>query len=82
MSKTVNMAGFDELTDNLEEFVNKQGFTLGKHAETLQKLMFCISYCYINGVVTDSQRDMMSKKFTKQFKEALQEKESEGCENV
>lgn len=73
MSKTVNMVGFNEITDNLEKFVNKQGFTLGKDAERLQQLMFCISYCYIHGVVTDSQRDMMSKKFTKQFQEALHE---------
>lgn len=73
MPKTVDMSGFDELTDNLEEFVNKQGYTLGKDAEILQQLMFCISYCYIHGVVTDSQRDMMAKKFTKQFQEALHE---------
>ncbi len=77
MSKTVDMSRFDELTDNLEEFVNKQGCTLGKDAERLQQLMFCISYCYIHGVVTDSQRDMMYKKFTKQFQKALYEIESE-----
>lgn len=71
------MSGFDELTDNLEEFVNKQGCTLGKDAERLQQLMFCISYCYIHGVVTDSQRDMMCRKFTKQFQKALHEIESE-----
>lgn len=73
MSKTVNMVGFNEITDNLEEFVNKQGFTLGKDAERLQQLIYCISYCYIQGVVTDSQRDMMSKKFIRQFQEALHE---------
>lgn len=77
MAKTVDMSGFDELTDNLEEFVNKQGCTLGKDAERLQQLMFCISYCYIHGVVTDGQRDMMCKKFTKQFQKALYEIESE-----
>ena len=38
MAKTVNMSGFDPLFDNLEEFVNKQGCTLGKDAERLQKL--------------------------------------------
>ncbi len=73
MAKTVDMSGFDELTDNLEEFVNKQGCTLGKDAERLQQLMFCISYCYIHGVVTDSQRDMMWGKFRKQFQKALYE---------
>lgn len=77
MVKTVNMNGFDELTDNLEEFVNKQCCTLGKDAERLQRLMFCISFCYIHGVVTDSQRDMMWEKFRKQFQKALHEIESE-----
>lgn len=77
MAKTVNMSGFDEFTDNLEEFVNKQGCTLGKDAERLQQLMFCIAYCYIHGVVTDSQRDMMQAKFRKQFQKALCEIESE-----
>lgn len=76
MAKMVNMSGFDEFTDNLEEFVNKQGYTLGKDAERLQQLMFCMSYCYIHGVVTESQRDMMHKKFRKQFQKALHEKES------
>ena len=73
MSKMLNMKGFDELTDNLEKFINKQGFTLGKDAERLQQLMFCIAYCYIHGVVTDSQREQMNKKFIKQFQNALSE---------
>ena len=74
MKEYVNMRGFDELTDNLEEWVNKQGFTLGNRAEALQKLMECIAYCYIHGVVTDSQRDQMNKKFVKQFQDALMKK--------
>ena len=71
MKEYVGMRGFDELTDNLEEWVNKQGFTLGNRAEGLQKLMESIAYCYIHGVVTDSQRDQMNKKFVKQFQDAL-----------
>lgn len=74
MAKTVNMSGFDELTDNLEDFVNQQGCTLGTDAERLQRLMFCISYCCIHGVVTSSQRDMMWEKFRKQFQDALRER--------
>lgn len=72
MKEYVDMRGFDELSDNLEEWVNKQGFTLGNRADALQELMHCISYCYIHGVVTDSQRDQMNKKFVKQFQNALE----------
>lgn len=71
MAKYVNMSGFDELTDNLEEFVNKQGCTLGKDAERLQKLLYSITYCYLHGVVTDSQVKQMNEKFKKQFQNAL-----------
>lgn len=71
MAKYVNMSGFDELTDNLEEFVNKQGCTLGKDAEGLQKLLYSITYCYLHGVVTDSQVKQMNEKFKKQFQNAL-----------
>lgn len=71
MTKYVNMSGFDELTDNLEEFVNKQGCTLGKDAERLQKLLYSITYCYLHGVVTDSQVKQMNEKFKKQFQNAL-----------
>lgn len=73
MAKTVNMSGFDPLFDNLEEFVNKQGCTLGKDAERLQKLLESIQYCYFHGVVTDSQVGQMNKKFEKQFAKALGE---------
>lgn len=71
MSKTLDMSNFDEFEDNLEEFINKQGYTLGDKAEMLQKLLFSIQYCYIHGVVTDSQAKKMNEKFNKQFKQAL-----------
>ena len=73
MAKYVDMSKFDALTDNLEEFVNKQGCTLGKDAERLQKLLYSITYCYLHGVVTDSQLKQMNEKFTKQFQKALYE---------
>jgi hypothetical protein len=73
MAKTVDMSGFDELFDNLEEYVNKQGCTLGNDAERLQELLHSISYCYIHGVVTDSQVKQMNQKFVKQFQKALYE---------
>lgn len=42
MGKTINMGDFDPLLGNLEEYVNKQGCTLGKEAEILQELLHCI----------------------------------------
>lgn len=73
MAKKLNMYGFDELTGDIEEFLNKKGFTLGKDAERLQKLLFCIQYCYLHGVVTDSQARQMNKKFMKKFQNSLKE---------
>lgn len=49
MGKTINMGDFDPLLGNLEEYVNKQGCTLGKEAEILQELLHCIQYCYYRG---------------------------------
>lgn len=43
MGKTINMGDFDPLLGNLEEYVNKQGCTLGKEAEILQELLHCIA---------------------------------------
>lgn len=73
MAKYIDMSGFDELTmyDKLEEYVNEQGCTLGKDAERLQKLLYCILYCYLHGVVTDGQVKQMNEKFKKQFQNAL-----------
>jgi hypothetical protein len=74
MNKFVDMSKFDELGDEtLEQYLNKQNMTLGKNAEGLEELMHCISYCYVWGVITDSQRDQAYKKFEKQFKKALKE---------
>ena len=73
MAKTINMSGFEPLLDNLEEYVNKQGCTLGKDAEVLQELLHCIQYCYIHGVIIDSQCADANRKFRKKFQAALQE---------
>lgn len=71
ISKIVDISKFNYLTDNIEEYLNKQGCTLGDYAERLQKLMNSISYCYIHGVVTDKQREQMYRKFQKQFEKSL-----------
>lgn len=74
MTKIVDMSEFDPLVDNLEKYVNKQGCTLGNKAKPLQKLLHCIQYCYVHGVLTNSQIDSAYKKFSKQFQDALCEK--------
>lgn len=74
MVKTIDMSKFDPLLDNLENYVNKQGYTLGDKAKSLQELLHCIQYCYVYGVLTESQRDFAYKKFRKQFQDALCEK--------
>ena len=73
MSKVVDMSNFDPFFDDLEKYVNKQGCTLGNDAERLQKLLDSIKYCYIHGVLTESQHESACKKFRKQFQEALYE---------
>lgn len=75
MAKYVDMSEFDGFTDNLEEYVNRQGCTLGEDTERLQKLFYSITYCYVHGVVTDSQVGQMNRKFKEQFQKALREME-------
>ena len=76
MEKMIDMSGFDKFgEETLEQYLNKQGATLGDKAEGLSELMHCISYCYVWGVITDSQRDQANKKFAAMFKEALYELE-------
>ena len=73
MAKAVDMSKYDEFEETLEEYLNKQGCTLGKEAERLEKLKHSITYCYIHGVLTDSQVKQANEKFIKQFKKALYE---------
>ena len=74
MSKTVNMSDYDEFEDyTLEEFVNKQGCTLGEKAKMLEELKHSIAYCYIHGVITDSQCKKANEKFVQMFQKALYE---------
>jgi hypothetical protein len=55
------MEDYDCLFDNIEKFVNKQGYTLGKDAERLQQLIYSIQYYYLHGIVTDNQCKQMNK---------------------
>jgi hypothetical protein len=58
-----------------EEQANDQGFTLGKERKRLEQLGFSLVYCWIHGVLTDSQYDMGLKKLQKQLVKALKPKE-------
>ena len=73
MGKIVDMKDYDPLFDNIEEYLNKQGCTLGDDAKRLQDLIYSIQYCYIHGVITESQCEQACKKFRKQFDKALRE---------
>ena len=73
MGKYVDMSKYDEFEETLEEYVNKQGCTLGDDAEKLQKLLHSMTYCYLHGLVTDSQMKQMNEKFIKKFQKALYE---------
>lgn len=75
MAKVVDMSKYNQFTETLEEYVNKQGCTLGEEAERLEKLLYSISYCYVHGVLTGSQTRQANEKFVKQFQEALYERE-------
>lgn len=75
MNEYIEVNEFDSLNtfDRLEEYVNEQGYTLGKDEERLQSLLHAIQYCHLHGVITDSQAKQMKEKYRKQFEEALKE---------
>jgi len=50
--------------DTLEQQANKQGYTLGKQAEFLEKLVKAFNLCRIQ-LCNDSQSQMMNKKLHK-----------------
>ena len=62
--------GYGALCDPLEKQANEQGYTLGKKAETLDKIKDAINMCLFH-VATDSQVDSMTKKLHKKVLEAL-----------
>ena len=67
----IDMSGFNDYTDNLEEFVNKQGATLGQDAEALQKMLNAITTCYLYGLADKKMHRKMHIKFEKAFSDAL-----------
>ncbi|MCD3321638.1 hypothetical protein G8V07_14305 [Clostridium botulinum D/C] len=56
---------------SLEEQANKQGFTLGNEAETVEKIRKAINMCGFH-VATDAQVNSMLKKLNKRVAENLQ----------
>ena len=61
---------YGAMSDSLEEQAKKQGFTLGKEAEKLEKIKNAINMCDFH-VATDSQASSMTKKLHKKVLEAL-----------
>ena len=70
MSKEV---GFHHgaLCDPYEQQANEQGYTLGEEKEFLEKLGFSIVFCWIHGLLTDSQYDAALKKLQKKLIKAI-----------
>lgn len=59
------------LCDPYEQQANQQGFTLGEGKELLEKLGFSIVFCWIHGLLTDSQYDAALKKLQKKLVKAI-----------
>lgn len=59
------------LCDPYEKQANEQGYTLGEEKELLEKLGFSIVFCWIHGLLTDSQYDAALKKMQKRLVKAL-----------
>ena len=71
MSKMIEF-NHGALSDSYEKQANEQGFTLGEDKERLEKLGYSVVYCWIHGVLTDSQYDMALKKLQKQLVKAIE----------
>lgn len=67
----IDMSKFDSLCDELEQYVNKQGYTLGNNAELCQKVLDSINMLHIHNIATDNQSHTMMKKFIKLFHRTL-----------
>jgi len=67
-----NKVGFyyGVMYESLEEQANKQGYTLGKEAEKLEKIRKAINMCMFH-VATESQTSTMTKKLHNKVVKAL-----------
>lgn len=59
------------LCDPYEQQANEQGYTLGEEKELLEKLGFSIVFCWIQGLLTDSQYDAALQKLQKKLVKAI-----------
>lgn len=77
--KILNMSGYDYPSSDitLEEFINKQGFTVGIHAEIFENILHYTFYLYVQGILTESEYRKAQKRFEKKFKDALEELEGD-----
>jgi hypothetical protein len=68
--KTVTF-GYGALCDSLETQANKQGYTLGKNAEKLEKLREARLHLMFGNILTDSQLEQTAKKLQAQVVKSL-----------
>lgn len=59
------------LCDPYEQQANNQGYTLGEEKELLEKLGFSIVFCWVQGLLTDSQYDSALRKLQKKLVKAV-----------
>ena len=69
--KDVKMRGFDVIKDDLEIWVQKQGFTLGQDAERLKRIPYMLKYFRMHCIITEEEEKVMAKRFWKQFYQCL-----------
>lgn len=56
--------GYGPMMETLEEQANKQGCTLGKKADMLEKIKYCINMCGFH-VATETEIKSMTKRLNK-----------------
>lgn len=56
------MFNLGAIAPTLEEQANRQGYTLGKEADKLEKLKKAKSMLHLHGIINDTLADLISKK--------------------
>jgi hypothetical protein len=62
----------------IEKQANRQGYTLGKYAEHIEKLMASYNMLRMNLLLTDAQAESILKKIHKKVNENIRKIESDG----
>lgn len=70
MNKTIGFS-YGALSDTLEEQANKQGYTLGKDGEMLEKIKNARMLLIFKEILTDGQAEQTAKKIQSKVVKAL-----------